>query len=205
MLLHKSSRPDSRSRASARRHALRLISIFWISLGMAFAAIPPIDTSDVQRVDEIDEVVVKGPRELRQAAIKAENRMLARYNELNKDRDMAIFCSTRIPTGSLLPQRYCKLSLQQRLEERDAWSFMSAMTSQDVQSGAGGAAPAQTPLAEVRVQLMGRADDFRNNLDKLLRDNPDLRELVHQSAVAYRHYEERLQRKKAESAARKRE
>ncbi len=77
---------------------------------------------------------------------------------------------------------------------------MTSMTRQDIQAGAGAAAAAPTPLADVRVELMARADDFRANLEKLLRDNPDLRELVHQSAVARRNYEDRLNRPKTEVA-----
>ncbi len=47
----------------------------------------------------MEEVFVTGLRELKRAALKAEDRMLARYNELNRDRDrdLGIVCSTGTP------------------------------------------------------------------------------------------------------------
>ena len=137
----------------------------------------------------MEEVVVTGLRELKRAAIKAEDRMLARYNELNRDRDLAILCDNKTPTGTLLTQRYCKLRLQQRVEERDAWAAMTAMTRPALEAGA---FSEPTPLAAVQVELMARAGDFRQNVEKLLRENEDLRELVHQAAVARGRYEDRL-------------
>ena len=182
-----------------RLHAL--IGLLSVGLSTGFAATPATDTGTLREPEApMGEVLVTGVRELKSAAIKAEDRMLARYNELNRDRDLDIVCSTGTPTGTRLTQRYCKLRLQQRVEERDAWSAMTAMTRQDIQAGAGAAAAAPTPLAEVRVELMARADDFRKNVENLLRDNPDLRELVHQSASARRQYEDRLKRPKVNAA-----
>ena len=189
----RSAREEQRSKAPL----LALISLLSLTLNTGLSSTPRSDTSAASDPQEqMEEVVVTGLRQLKQAAIKAEDRMLARYNELNRDRDLDIVCSTRTPTGTRLTQRYCKLRLQQRVEERDAWSAMTAMTRQDIQAGAGGATPAPTPLAEVRVELMARADDFRENVEKLLSNNPDLRELVHQSALARRRYEDRLTRLK---------
>ena len=67
----------------------------------------------------LDEVVVSGKRlrELRAEVIKAEDRVVARYNELNQDDDLDIECHSFTPTGSRLSHRYCLLKLQKRAQE----------------------------------------------------------------------------------------
>lgn len=135
--------------------------------------------------DGLDEVLVTGTRlrELREEAIKAEDRLLARYNELNSIDDLDVECIKLTPTGTRMSHRYCMLKLQRRAQEQDATAFLTFMRAVDVPNAQ---AP---PLRETGVRLMERSEDYRRNLAKLLEDNPDLRELVSQSAAAMRRYE----------------
>jgi hypothetical protein len=169
-----------------------IVSVLAISLVACLAAaaeMRPDATLSAEGV--LDDVVVSGTRhfELRAAVIKAEDRFLARYNDLNRDDDLDIECLKFTPTGSHLSYRYCMTRLQRRAQQEDASDLMTWMRNADVQSGAGGSAPAPSPMPEANVRLMERRDDYRKNLVKLLQDDPELRELVIQRADALRRYD----------------
>ena len=134
---------------------------------------------------ETDEVVVNATRlkDLREAVIKAEDRMLARYNELNQNHDLDIECLQLTPTGTRLSYRYCLTKLQKRAQQKDSSEYMTYMRNADLTNG-----QAQ-PMPEVGVRLMERSEDYRKNLVKLLQENPDLRELLVERGAAERRYE----------------
>lgn len=135
--------------------------------------------------EALDEVLVRGARlrELRAAAIRTQDAVISRYNELTKDDDLRIECGRLTPTGTHFSYRYCQLRLQRRAQEMDATAFMNFMHSLDQPTAD---AP---PVREVGVRLMERSEEYRRNLARLLEDNPDLRELVHASDEALQRYE----------------
>ena len=164
----------------------RIASILVMSAVACMAAAADTNTvAATTSADVLDEVVVSGTRvrEMREAVIKAEDRVVARYNELNQVDDLDIRCLKYTPTGTRLSYRFCLTRLQERAQQTDATQFMTYMRNSDVSNGE---AP---PNRETGVRLMERLDDYRKNMEQLLQDNPDLRELVAQQAEALRRYE----------------
>jgi len=148
----------------------------------------------------LDEVVVSGKRlrALRAEVIKTEDRVVARYNELNQDDDLDIECHSFTPTGSRLSHRYCLLKLQKRAQEKDAIEYMTYMVGAAPEGFAmpGGAPNTQVTRYEDTVmnnqtsaRLMERSEDYRKNLVRLLTEHPELRELVVESGEARRRYD----------------
>lgn len=136
----------------------------------------------------LDEVVVSGKRlrALRAEVIKTEDRVVARYNELNQDDDLDIECHSFTPTGSRLSHRYCLLKLQKRAQEKDAIEYMTYMVGAAPE---GFAMPGGAPNTQVTARLMERSEDYRKNLVRLLTEHPELRELVVESGEARRRYD----------------
>ena len=136
----------------------------------------------------LDEVVVSGKRlrELRAEVIKAEDRVVARYNELNQDDELDIECHSFTPTGSWLSHRYCLLKLQKHAEEKDAREYLTYMVGAAPE---GFALPGAAPNTQVTARLMERSEDYRKNLVRLLTEHPELRELVVKSGEARRRYD----------------
>jgi hypothetical protein len=175
-----------------RISALSLRRILVLITGSMSACIAVAATSTTSTPaaapDELDEVLVSGTRlwQLRAAVIKAEDRLLARYNELNPEQDFDIECVNRTPTGTHISHRYCFTGLQKRIEQKDAWMMMTALVNQDV--------PGTTQsVSEMSVQLLERAADYRQNLTTLLQDHPELRALARQHGEVRRRYEAALQ------------
>jgi len=178
--------------ADNRQYMRIQFSAILISLGacLAFASETGTDAAN-SRSEVLDEVVVSGTRvrELRAAVIKAEDRLLARYNELSQDDDLDIECLQFTPTGTRMSYRYCLTKLQKHEQERYANDFLTRMRNSDVPTGGG------TPISEVKLRLFERSEDYRENLLRLLQENPDLRELVGQRAEALRHYEAAVEKR----------
>ncbi len=97
-----------------------------ISLGACVAAAAQTSTDATTSSAVLDEVVVNGTRmrELRDAVIKAEDRVVARYNGLNQVDDLDIECIKYTPTGTRLSYRFCLTRLQERAQQADATQFM---------------------------------------------------------------------------------
>jgi hypothetical protein len=135
--------------------------------------------------ETLDEVLVRGARlqELRAAVIEAEDRMLARYNELNQVDDLDIECIQLTPTGTHLKQRYCLTRLQKRAQQRDSAAFLDFARDADTSNGQ---AP---PLNETGIRLMERSMEYRENLTRLLQDHPELRQMLKERGDAQRRYE----------------
>jgi hypothetical protein len=156
----------------------------------------------------LDEVVVKGTRrwELRAAVIEAEDRLIARYNELNRDDDFDIHCFVHTPTGTHLSRRYCLSRLQDRAQQEDAralvlWAtdtIIDPVTNQERHTNA------DPPVREVEVRMLERAEDYKKNLITLLQAHSDLRRLAKQHGDARRRYEAALPNRKTSKPKRAR-
>jgi len=154
------------------------------------AAQPPPSSANVDQV--LDEVEVKGARlrELRAAVITAEDRVIARYNELNRDDDLDIECLKVRPTGTRLSFRYCRTKLQKRAQQDDSWNWISETLTMQLEAGAGSRQPPS--LSQTPIRLLERLDDYKKNLATLLQDDPGLRELAKEHGDARRRYEAAL-------------
>jgi len=163
-----------------------MVAIVAFSPGLCVVAAEPGANTSGDSSVTTDEVLVSAMRlkDLREAVIKAEDRMLARYSELNPDKDLDIECAQFTPTGTHFTHRYCMTRLQKRAQEKDSREFLSYMSYMSGLTAGGGAAPS----SETGIRLMERAPDYRKNLTKLLEDHPDLRELLVERGNAERRY-----------------
>jgi hypothetical protein len=178
---------------------------------VAHAAIATAPRSDPSvRLEELDEVVVAGTRlwELRAAVIKAQDLLVARYNQLNRDDDFDINCVTNAPTGTRFLRRYCLTRLQEREEQNDAIAIIDWQTDMILDPNKPGAITseihtnANQPNPQTQMHLAERSEDYRKNLIQLMQDHPELRRLARQQAEARRAYETaiRQRNKKAKSS-----
>jgi len=163
----------------------------------AGAAAPTIETSKTP-LQTLEEVEIRGTRlwKLRADVIKAEDRLVATYNELNKDDDLDIECLDFTPTGTHVSYRYCRSVLQRRAQEDDSWRLMGYLRGMDAQEGAGGGVATAAPSAQTRDRLLERQDDYLKNLRKLLQDSPELRSLATEHDDARRRYNTALEMRK---------
>lgn len=174
-----------------------------IDASAAVAAEPPAGTS-VDANELLDEVVVRGTRlwELRAAVIKAQDRLIARYNDLNRDNDFDIGCHTDAPTGTRFLRRYCWTRLREREEQNDASAYVYWATDTiiDPNTGQVRLKDELPPAGQAPVRMLERAEDYEENLIKLLQDHPELRKLAKQHGEARRRYEAAIQeRRKSKS------
>lgn len=160
---------------------------------VSFAAVAADVTADPPATEpqELDEVVVSAARlrELRDEVIRAEDQMIARYNELNLDDDLDIQCFKFTPTGTRLSHRMCMTKLQIRSQQKDGSEFLQYMRNADISNGA---AP---PALETGMRLLERWPDYRKNLNKLLEQDAALRELVVNRGELMRRYESERNRR----------
>lgn len=126
-----------------------------------------------------DEVIVRGTPlwELRENVIKAEDRFYSRYNELNKVDDFDVDCRWDAPTGSHVKQRGCLTRLAARVDQVYTSDYVNFLQ---------GFGP--MPDSDPHVMLLDRYADFRDNVQYLLKMNPDLRRLVQERAAAVKRY-----------------
>jgi hypothetical protein len=133
----------------------------------------------VPAAEESDEVIVRGTPlwELRENVIKAEDRFYARYNELNKVDDFDVECRWSAPTGSHVMRRSCLTRLAVRVNQEYATNFVSFLADT-------GPAPDLDP----HIGLLDRYGEFKDNVQYLLKVNPDLRRLVQERAATVKRY-----------------
>jgi len=163
---------------------MRKIWISSVAVGACFmaqicAATQSPGTAPVPVAEESDEVIVRGTPlwELREAVIKAEDQFYARYNELNKVDDFDVECRWKAPTGSLVQRRGCLTKLTVRADQEYAKTFTDFMN---------GSGPA--PDNDPHIALLDRYGEFKDNVQYLLKTNPDLRRLVQARATAVKRY-----------------
>ena len=174
-----------------------------IDASAAGAAEPPPGTS-VDANELPDEVVVRGTRlwELRAAVFKAEDRLNARYNDLNRDDDFDISCHKDAPTGTRFLRRYCWTRLREHEEQNDASAYVYWATDTIIDPNTQQVRLNDVflPAGQAQVRVLERAEDYEKNLIKLLQDHSELRKLAKQYGEARRRYEAAIQeRRKSKS------
>jgi hypothetical protein len=163
---------------------MRRIWISSVAIGACFTAqicgaTQSAGTQSVPAVEESDEVIVRGTPlwELRENVIKAEDRFYSRYNELNNVDDFDVECRWDAPTGSHVMRRGCLSRLAVRVNQEYARSFLTFLSD-------AGPAPDMDP----HIGLLDRYGEFKDNVQYLLKMNPDLRRMVQERAIAVKRY-----------------
>ncbi len=163
-----------------REEVMRRIWISSVAIGACVmaqvcGATQSADTQPSPAAEESDEVIVRGTPlwELRENVIKAEDRFYARYNELNKVDDFDVVCRWDAPTGSHVRRRGCLTRMIVRADQAYAGGLMDFL---------GGYGPA--PDNDPHIVFLDRFVEFRENVQYLLKMNPELRRLVQERAIA---------------------
>jgi hypothetical protein len=125
--------------------------------------------------DELEEVLVRGTRlwQLREAIVEAEDRLYARYNELNKNRDFDIHCRREAPIGTRLKKRICQVRF---FEDAQAEYARALVTGS-------GYAPDPNQV------MMQRQGEFHANATGLYKNDRRLRALSRELERLQKNYE----------------
>jgi hypothetical protein len=136
----------------------------------AGATAPEAGAPPGEPVKELDEVAVTGKklRVLRREVFKAEDRFYERFNTLNTNDDFDIHCRMDKPTGTIVPQRECRIQFLAEAEAVGAREFLSGLTS------AAAARGVYTPLAVLQPLWLQRREEYRQTARALLEKNPEL-------------------------------
>ena len=128
----------------------------------------------------MEEVIVRGTRlyELRAAIVAAEDKFFARYNDLNTIDDFDIDCNRVQITGTKFQKRRCAPRLLDKVLASDARETLEAM--QDGRQKRG-----EDPDAI----LARHSGEYKENMLKILRNDPQLRALVRDREKAQERYD----------------
>ena len=133
-------------------------------------AAPPVDA-------EVTVSAIRKLAELRKEIVLAEDRFLAKYNELNKDREYAITCTSEPFTGSRFYRRVCRPE------------FVGMATSVEAQTWL------QGHYAPPSVMVMeSKKDGFRKNMTNLYDKSAELRQLAQTRGELEKRYDDLLKR-----------
>lgn len=120
-----------------------------------------------------DEIVVRGADfgALRDEVLRAEEAVLARFNEINSSDDFDIECRMQVPVGSHIPRRVCMAEFWRDAEvdiatEAVAWMQGSAYSGNMTGLAAGAIAKSQVLRGEVK-RLATEDEQFRTELTRL--------------------------------------
>ncbi len=133
------------------------------------------------RVDA--EVIVSATRtlaELRKDILVADERFLAKYNELNKVPEFAIACDEEATTGSRFLRRTCRAE------------FVTVAIREGAQDWFRGNAP--TPTESVGRTIESKKGNFHKNMIDLARQSPELVRLARERADLEQRYNQLLRR-----------
>jgi hypothetical protein len=158
--------------------------IFVVLCALSFALCRPAFTEEARGTEpapHVDaEVSVTAQRqidEMRKEVVAAEDRFLARYNELNQRREYKIICQRVTPTGTRFYHRECKPQ------------FISDATEAEARGWLGGYS---TPPSAMVIS--DKSPGFTKNMVDLVRKSPDLVKLANERAAAEKRYNDALKR-----------
>jgi predicted nuclease with TOPRIM domain len=155
-----------------------------------------------QAADEVlDEVEVRARRaridELRREVTRLEDRIYARYNDLNRIDRFDIVCSEEARTGTRIERRYCrpKFEYQAKVEEGQV-AFLSIQQRSDHDAPVA-AASVQLPDSPVN-KILQQVPQFQRHMRRIMEEDRQLQDLMEERADAA----ERLERARSELFAR---
>jgi hypothetical protein len=158
--------------------SLLVVSAVPVLAGETTVAITPPNILDVETLEE---VLIEGERDslssARKAIDEAEDRLYARFNELNDSDALDIECRMEAPTGTLLKRRVCEAKGLQDWTRPEVGALLFS-TGGTFQPGASESA---------RLSLMAEA---KRRMLELLRKDPELLRALLERARLEKHYEE---------------
>ena len=144
---------------------------------LLFALVQPAFTADAAVTAE---VTVRAKRELEKMRLQidaAQDRFIAKYNELNKDPQYAMKCNDEAPTGSRFTHHHC------------VPEFVNTATNAEMRAALDGhfAPPPALVMASKR-------DGFHKNLLDLASSSPELQKLARERSDLQARYDKLLRR-----------
>jgi hypothetical protein len=136
----------------------------------AFTAEPAVDA-------EVNVSAVRKLAQMRKEIQTAEDRFLAKYNELNQERQYAIKCNQEAFTGSKFYRRVCRPE------------FVSAATRDEAVTWVRGNSFIPSALV-----MESKQAGFRQNMIALAEKSPELRRIAKERGDLEKRYEELLRR-----------
>jgi hypothetical protein len=136
--------------------SLALISVAAI---LSARAIQPAEEA-IEPPGDVEEVIVRGGKSLSQWRLevyRAQDELVALFNELNEGEDNDVRCRNEVPTGTRIPQRVCWSHAQDRAGAAGARQFLNSL----VLSGKQGNADRGMAQAIAGAQTAGRIAEDR--------------------------------------------
>lgn len=168
---------------------------------MVFAPVAAAALADSgPATDNLDEIIVHGRwaalDELRNEMAQLEDRFFARYNALNPRKRFDVHCDVAARTGTRLERRSCRANFEKRGLQTEGVQHLQAM-----QNAFGDVALPQPFLSPepAAIRINAQRKDFQRNMLKVVRENPELVDLLRQRAELFERYEA-LRGRGAESA-----
>lgn len=130
---------------------------------------PAVSSMALEEVEVIGKKLYQMQREL----VAAQDRFYLRYNEFNTNDDFDIHCTDRARTGAIIRQRDCRLQFLQEAAAEEGLSFFHSLTGTT-----GEAHEPSRYVLSAQLRWFERREEYRQNMRRLLEQNPELRELA---------------------------
>ncbi len=156
--------------------------------GMAWLLLVPLaDAADVVEPaadSTLNEVEIRGKRlrldQLRQEMARLEERIYARYNEVNTIDKFDVICSDYTRTGTRLENRYCRpMFVEDAKVEEARIAFQARQLVLSSQSLAGGVQLPDPVEPKVQAQL----PTYQKNFQKIAENDPQMKSLLQERAA----------------------
>ena len=156
-----------------------------LAQGVLAAALPERDTT-------LDSVLVEGKRttleQLRQEMVRIEDRFYERYNTLNTRHDFDVHCVVEAPLGTRFRSRYCRaVFVSKALQEEGREDTLYRQRIHTTPGGETVVIGTPPPPAIQEIEI--RRPEFRDNLRNVVRQHPELLQLLRERYALAERYE----------------
>jgi hypothetical protein len=176
--------------------------MFSLAASFAFPALTaqPADETLAQPPQDIEEILVRGGKTLRQYRLeleRAREELVNLFNEVNEGNDTDLRCRDEIPTGSRIPRRVCRTHAEDRADARSALNFLNSL----LLSSGPGSGDAEATLGEALSDAVRQGStalaQFEAEWQRVLGSDRQFYEAV----TAYAELEEELDRARGATSA----
>lgn len=164
---------------------LALLGLLVAPLAMGNA--PNVSPADS---DPLDEVLVEVPRgKLIQEMVKLEDRFFERYNELNTNDDFDTHCYMEARVGTRFERRYCRAVYVEKAFQTEGSDHMEARKKMTNPGNMTDAVQPWAPPVPPTLEIAARQKDYQQNIRDVVRQHPELLELLRQRFELGKRYE----------------
>lgn len=158
--------------------------VLYTGLTLAGAAVAP--------QSDLNEVLVQAQRvqlrEMRKELVQLEDRIFARYDELNTKDEFDIHCFKEARTGTRFVKRTCRAQYEEDAVEDEGRQGTEVRQVFENRLRAGYPQP-PVPPAPPMMAILARLDEFRANMKNVVSSDPQLLSLLRDRAELAKRYE----------------